>query len=89
MAWTIEYTPTAQRQLASMDRQVAKAISDYMDSRVAPLENPRLLGAALTGPLRKLWRYRVRDCRIICEIRDRVVTISVVKIGHRGEVYDR
>ena len=58
-----------------------------MDGRVADLDNPRTLGEALSGRLGGLWRYRVGDCRVICEIQDGTLCILVVKIGNRREVY--
>lgn len=33
------------------------------------------------------WKYRVGDYRIIAQINDGTVTILVVRIGHRGDVY--
>ena len=87
MAWTIEYTDTARTQLRRLDRQAARRIVDYMDQRVAVLENPRDLGQALSGPLGGLWRYRVGDCRVICDIQDQVLRILVVRVGRRDTVY--
>ena len=69
MAWTVEYTDTAKGQLRKLDKQVARRIVDFMDERIAPLEDPRSTGKALTGPLGAFWRYRVGDCRVICDIR--------------------
>jgi mRNA interferase RelE/StbE len=34
-----------------------------------------------------LWRYRVGDYRLICRIDDQAVTILVLEIGHRREIY--
>jgi mRNA interferase RelE/StbE len=87
LAWTVSYTQTAKRQLKKLDQPVARRILDFLDERVAKHEDPRTLGKALTGPLGTLWRYRVGNYRIICEIQDRAVTILVIQIGHRGEVY--
>lgn len=87
MASTIEYAKTARDQLSKLDRPVARRILDYMDQRIAPLENPRSVGKALQGPLGELWRYRVGDYRIICDIQDRKLTILVLQIGNRREVY--
>ncbi len=58
-----------------------------MDERVAPSDDPRELGMALKGSLGDLWRYRVGDFRILCDIQDRKVTILVLQIGNRREVY--
>ena len=87
MAWTIEYAATAKSQLRKLHRQAARRIVDFMDSRVSRLDDPRVLGRALSGPPGSLWRYRVGNCRVICEIQDRVFRVLVVRIGHRREVY--
>jgi mRNA interferase RelE/StbE len=87
LGWTIEYTATAKRELKKMDRQIAKRILNYLDERVANFTDPRGSGKALTGPLSGLWRYRVGDCRIICEIQDEVLLILVLKVEFRGDVY--
>ena len=87
MAWTIEYAATATSQLRKLDRQAARRIVDFMDSRVSRLDDPRVLGRALSGPLGRLWRYRVGNCRVICEIQDRGLRVLVVRIGRRREVY--
>lgn len=87
MAWSIEYAKTAKDQLRKLDKPVAKRILDFMDERIAVLENPRQTGKALKGPLGEFWCYRVGDFRIICEIQDDVVSILVVQIGNRREVY--
>jgi mRNA interferase RelE/StbE len=88
LAWTINYTDTARGQLSKLDKQTARRILDYMDKRVSGQDNPRSSGKALTGPLGGLWRFRVDDYRIICDIQDEFVVILVLKIGHRGKVYD-
>lgn len=88
MAWTIEYADTALKKLRKLDRSVAKAILEYMDERVATLDDPKSLGKKLLGPRYGVyWRYRVGDVRIICDIKDEKLTILVVEVGHRKEIY--
>ncbi len=87
MAWTIEYAETAKKQLRKLDRVAARRIVDFMDERVAPSDDPRGMGKALKGPLGDLWRYRVGDYRVICDIQDGVLTVLVLQIGNRREVY--
>ncbi len=87
MAWTVEYTDTAKGQLRKLDKQTARRIVDYMDARVAGSDDPRSAGKALTGPLGGLWRYRIGDYRVICELRDEVLVVLVLRIGHRKAVY--
>ena len=87
MVWRIEYTETAVKQLRKLDKQIARQIVDFMDERIAPLDDPRSAGKALVGPLGGFWRYRVGDYRVICEIRDGTLVTLVVQIGNRREVY--
>jgi mRNA interferase RelE/StbE len=87
LAWKIELSETAGKQLAKLDKEEAKRITKFLRQRLAVIENPRSTGKALTGPLGGLWRYRVGDYRLICEIQDGVLCILVVKIGNRREVY--
>ena len=85
--WTIEYTASARTQLRKLDKQMARRIVDYMSERVAGLEDPRTLGKALIGPLGELWRYRVGDCRVICDIQDDALRVLVVRVGSRDKLY--
>ena len=88
LVWQIEVSDAAKKQLAKMGRVEAKRITAYLRTRIAILDNPRQLGDALQGArLGGLWRYRVGDYRVLVDIQDSKVTILVVGIGHRGEVY--
>lgn len=87
MAWTIEYTDAALRQLRKLDKKAAQRVVDYMGKRVAPLEDVRSLGKALRGTLGDLWRYRIGDYRIICELHDERLRVLVVGLGDRKEIY--
>lgn len=87
MAWTIEYSQTAQKNVSKLDHQTRARIRTFLEQRVAFLDNPRDTGKALQGPLSTLWAYRVGDYRIICDVQDNRLVILVVTIGHRGDVY--
>jgi mRNA interferase RelE/StbE len=88
MAWRIEYDAGAEKDLSNLDRQVAQRIVKFLGQRVAKLEDPRSIGAALKGSvLGDFWKYRVGDYRIVAEIQDKVLRIYVVQIGDRKEVY--
>lgn len=88
MAWTISYTETALKQLRKLDRTIARRLVDFMDERIAPLDDPRSQGKSLQGPaFESLWRYRVGDYRLLCEIEDSRLIVLVVTIAHRKDVY--
>ena len=88
MVWQIKFDDAARKDLAKLDKQIARRIIIFLRERVAVLENPRSIGDALKGSqLGDFWRYRVGDYRIISSIEDDTVCILVVKIGNRREVY--
>ena len=88
MAWNVEYDPEALRDLKKLDRAIQREILDYMDNRVAKANSPRDFGKALLHSRFGLWRYRVRDYRIVCELRDSRLVVLVVGVGHRSRIYD-
>ena len=87
MAWTIEYAASVQKPVAKLDPQTRKRIRSFLEEKIASLDDPRSQGKALTGPLSGLWRYRVGDYRVVCDIIDRRLVVLVVKIDHRSSVY--
>ena len=87
MAWRVEFNVTATRQLRKLDRQAQGKILDYLEDEITALENPRSRGKALVGNKRGLWRYRVGDYRIICSLENETMTVLVVELGHRRDVY--
>jgi len=89
LAWRIEIDPRAARELERIDTPHRRRIVKFMRERVATLEDPRSIGEALHGPLRKLWKYRVGSYRIIVDIQDGTLIVLVLRIGHRRQVYHR
>ena len=89
MAWTVEIGPFAQKQLRKLDRPVCRRLLDWLSDRIEGCKDPRHFGEPLRGDLGGLWRYRVGEYRIICEIQDRKLVVLALAIGHRRDVYAR
>lgn len=87
MAWLIEFLPAAEKELAKLGRAEAKRIIQTLRSRIAPLDDPRTLGSPLGGELGGLWRWRIGDYRVVARIEDKRITILIVRVAHRREVY--
>ena len=88
MVWTIKYSDTALKELKKLDKGVVREILDYLDKKIAVLDDPTTAGKGLSGKLASLWRYRVRDMRVICHIDKGEVTVLVLRVAHRSKVYD-
>lgn len=85
--WQLEYDPTVVRWLRKVDPQVARRIRDALTA-VVRTGDPRVRGKALTGQLAGLWRYRIGEYRVICDIRDARLVVLVIDAGQRDHVYD-
>ena len=87
MVWTVEFDRSAEQQLEKLGSMTQRRIRAYL-SELLQMEDPRLRGKGLTGDLGGLWRYRVGDYRLVCQIQNERLVILVVTIGHRSKVYD-
>lgn len=87
MAWTVEITDVAERQLQKLDRPVQKRILDWLDDRIEGCKNPRHFGEPLRGDRAGFWRYRVGDYRVLCDIQEEKIIVLVLAVGHRRDVY--
>jgi mRNA interferase RelE/StbE len=83
----VEYSEIARKKLKKLDRSEAKLIVEYM-REIETLEDPTTRGKPLKANLKGLWRYRVADYRLICEIQDDKLIILVLKIDHRKKIYN-
>ena len=88
MAWEIEFDGAAKKDLAALDKQIAKRITAFLRERVAQLDDVRSIGDALKGSeLDAFWKDRVGDYRVVAKLEDQVMRVLVVRIGNRREVY--
>jgi mRNA interferase RelE/StbE len=88
MAWKVELSSLARKNLSQLDPQISRRILSFLLERVSQLDDVRSVGEALKGSkLGELWKYRVGDYRVIAKIEDEIVKILVVKIGNHREVY--
>ena len=88
MAWQIEFDESARKELAKLDRQVARRLIDFLKNRVLNLRDPRSAGQAIRGStLGEFWKYRVGDFRIIASIQDDRMIVLVLRVGNRSDIY--
>jgi len=88
LAWTIEYDEAAVQDLKKLDKQVQREILNYMEKRIAPTEDPRSFGKPLRHSKFGLWRFRLRDYRILCQLNQSRLIVLVIAVGHRSKIYD-
>ena len=89
MAWTVEVSNYAEKQLRKLDKPIQKRLLDWLDDRIEGCKNPRHFGEPLRGEMVGLWRYRIGGYRVICEIQDQQLVVLALAVGHRRGIYLR
>lgn len=86
MSYRVEFTTAAARQVRKLPRpardRVLEAISGLR-------ENPRPPAAKKLVGEQTAWRIRIGDYRVIYDVFDGELVVTVVRAGHRRDVYDR
>ncbi len=88
MSWEYELTSEAVRNLCNLGPAASREIRDWLEERIRGVSDPRRFGKPLRGSRHGLWRYRVRDWRLICRLEDHVLIVVVVAVGHRAAIHD-
>ncbi len=83
--YVVEFEPAALRQIGKLPRHAQAQVTALIDALAT---EPRPAGLV---PLKGQWRgyYRVRtgNYRVIYAVEDEVLSVLVVKVGDRKEVY--
>lgn len=80
----IKYYPRViAHDIPTLEKLVKVRIHRAIEQKLA--RNPLLYGEPLHGVLKKLWKLRIGDWRVIYTIKSR--TVEIVAIGHRKNIY--
>ncbi len=88
MAWEVEYTEQAVKQLKKMDKYTRTLLLSWIEKNLVGTDDPRRHGKGLTANRSGQWRYRVGDYRLIADIQDEKIVILILNIGHRRDIYN-
>ena len=88
VAFKVAFESNAQKTLKKMDRYQAQIILSWIKKNLVDTENPRQHGKGLVANHSGEWRYRIGDYRLIADINDDTITILILEIGHRKDIYN-
>ena len=85
--WHVKLKGSAAKSLKSLDTGTKQRIERFI-GQLIETDNPRSHGKALQGKrYTGLWRYRIGDYRLVCQIKDSELIILLLEIGHRKGIY--
>lgn len=88
MKYKVVLTDKAKKQLKKLDIYTSSLIVNWIEKNLEGCENPRIHGKNLVGDKSGQWRYRIGNYRLICEIQEENITILILEVGHRKNIYD-
>lgn len=86
MSYRVEFTTAAARQVKKLPRAARDRVLDAIEDLA---RDPRPHGSKKLTAEKTAWRIRIGDYRVIYDVFDSELIVSVVRAGHRREVYDR
>ncbi|MEC4578275.1 type II toxin-antitoxin system RelE family toxin [Streptococcus dysgalactiae] len=89
MTYKLIISDDVKKQLKKMDTYVALMLAKDMKKQLDNLSNPRQIGKALTGQYKGLWRYRIGNYRVVCDIIDNELVTIALEVGHRKDIYKK
>ena len=84
--YQIQVAASAARSLRKIDITARRRIARAIDALAA---NPRPSGAVKLEGEKDLYRVRAGDYRILYTVKDRVLIVLIIAVGHRREIYRR
>lgn len=87
--WSLVFSKKADKQLSKLNPGVRRIILSWLLNNLDGCENPRILGKPLKGAKSGVWRYRIGDYRVLCEIRDKELLVLALEVGHRKDIYNK
>lgn len=86
MSYRVNFTTAAARQLRKLPKPARAPVLDMIEGLA---EDPRPHGAKKLVGERTAWRIRVGSYRVIYDVLDAELTVTVVRAAHRREAYNR
>jgi len=86
MRWSIVFIPKAEKEFAKLSHEVQKRIYKALKKLE---KDPEMYLSPLHGILGGLYKFRVGEYRLICKKENSQITILILKVAHRKDVYKK
>ena len=87
MKYKVNYSDDALKDLKKIDKHQVRIILGWIEKNLIDCDDPRRHGKSLKHNRCDEWSYRVGTYRLLADIQDDVITIEIINVGHRRDVY--
>jgi mRNA interferase RelE/StbE len=85
--WRVEWSKKARKQLNKLDPFIAEKIVNYVKEVLEKYPDPREKAEKLVEDKIGWYRFRIEDYRLVFEMKDHILLIVVIGVGHRKDIY--
>lgn len=85
--FTVAFSKNAIKQLKKLDIKITHMLLLWIEKNLNNIDNPRSIGKGLVRSNKGIWRYRIGNYRLLCNIQDDKLLILVIDAGHRKDIY--
>lgn len=87
--FNVEFKKSVAKTLNTFDQQTKIMLMSWINKNLCHCDDPRFSGKPLKGQFKGLWRYKIGNYRIIAQIIEHKVTIIIIDIDHRKDIYKK
>lgn len=85
MTYTILFKKSAAKQLRQLPKSILKKVASAIDDLA---DDPRPANCKKLKGVEETYRIRIGDYRVLYTVDDSIVTVEVVKVGNRKDIYE-
>lgn len=89
MTYQVRTTNRFDKEFKKLDKYTQRILKQWIKKNLVGCNDPYVHGKGLSANLSGLWRYRIGDYRIICDIQENELVILALTVGHRKDVYSQ
>ena len=83
-SYELKWKPSASRELRHLPPPVIASLTTLIEGLK---DNPHPSGAKKMTGMQDIWRVREGDYRVVYRISGTILTIEIIRVGHRREIY--
>lgn len=89
MSYQILTTDRFDKKFKKLDHQIQRIISSWIKKHLIDCEDPKIYGKALIADRSDQWRYRIGNYRLLAKIEESNLTLILIDVGHRKDIYSK
>jgi mRNA interferase RelE/StbE len=85
-SYRVRWKKSAQKELRKIEKDHILKVLEFVENLS---ENPYPTGSRKLRGSQHTFRFRIGDYRVVYSVQSEILTIEIIRIGHRKDIYRR